>query len=89
MPDKEIKEIPSHFIHEITTKGHEAIDVNLFPRISMRFSCQKTIIRSLLYYYSSLKPILRKVLDKTLLPLLFFRGNDAHLNDPISYSYHY
>ena len=36
-----LNEIPPHSIHEITTKGHEAIDVNLFPCTSMRFSCQK------------------------------------------------
>ena len=32
-----LSEIPTHFIHEIKTKGYDVIGVNLFLRTLMRF----------------------------------------------------
>ena len=36
-------EIPPPFIHEIKTKGYDAIGVNVFPRKLMRFPRKKGV----------------------------------------------
>ena len=45
-----LNEIPAHFIHEIKTKGYDAIGVNEFPHKLMRFPRKKRSNQSLLYY---------------------------------------
>ena len=49
---REDNEIPAHFIHDIKTKGYEAIGVNAFLRKLMRFLRKKGVKH--LYYFATM-----------------------------------
>ena len=48
-----LNEIPAHFIHEIKTKGYDAIGVNVFPHKLMRSSRKKGVTSP--YYTTELQ----------------------------------
>ena len=61
-----LNEIPSHFTHEIRTKGYDAIRVNLFLRKLIKFLPKKRGLKH--PYHTTPLPLFLKTTSESLLP---------------------